>query len=236
MSLDIIIDINKANIYQAENLILSDVTFSVSRGEFVYIIGKVGSGKTSIIKTINAELPLKSGEALVAGFNLEKIKKKQVPWLRRKLGIVFQDFQLLSDRNVYDNLEFVLRATGWKSKAEINNRIIEVLERVNLNFKGYKMPHQLSGGEQQRVVIARALLNDPEIILADEPTGNLDPETTDDILGLLLEISNSGRAVIMATHNYNLLKKYPARTIRCEQGKTREVDQSAEIDFSNLME
>jgi cell division transport system ATP-binding protein len=236
MSLDIIIDINKANIYQAENLILSDVTFSVSRGEFVYIIGKVGSGKTSIIKTINAELPLNSGEALVAGFHLEKIKKKQIPWLRRKLGIVFQDFQLLSDRNVYDNLAFVLRATGWKSKPEINNRIIEVLERVNLNFKGYKMPHQLSGGEQQRVVIARALLNDPEIILADEPTGNLDPETTDDILGLLLEISNSGRAVIMATHNYNLLKKYPARTIRCEQGKTREVDQSAEIDFSNLME
>jgi cell division transport system ATP-binding protein len=236
MSLDIIIDINKANIYQSENLVLSDVTFSVGRGEFVYIIGKVGSGKTSIIKTINAELPLRSGEAVVAGFNLEKIKGKQVPLLRRKLGIVFQDFQLLSDRNVYDNLAFVLRATGWKNKTEINNRIIEVLERVNLNFKGYKMPHQLSGGEQQRVVIARALLNDPEIILADEPTGNLDPETTEEIIELLLGISNSGRAVIMATHNHNLLKKYPSRTIRCEHGRTREVDQAAEIDFTRLME
>ena len=236
MSLDLIIDINKANIFQAENLILSDVTFSISKGEFVYIIGKVGSGKTSIIKTITAELPLISGEATVAGYNLEKIKNKHIPWLRRKIGIVFQDFQLLSDRNVYDNLAFVLKATGWKNKKEIENRIIEVLERVNLNFKGYKMPHQLSGGEQQRVVIARALLNDPEIILADEPTGNLDPETSEDILELLQEISNSGRAVIMATHNYNLLKKYPARTIRCEKGKAREVDQSAEIDFSSLME
>ncbi len=236
MSLDLIIDINKANIFQAENLILSDVTFSISKGEFVYIIGKVGSGKTSIIKTITAELPLISGEATVAGYNLEKIKNKHIPWLRRKIGIVFQDFQLLSDRNVYDNLAFVLKATGWKNKKEIENRIIEVLERVNLNFKGYKMPHQLSGGEQQRVVIARALLNDPEIILADEPTGNLDPETSEDILELLQEISNSGRAVIMATHNYNLLKKYPARTIRCEKGKAREVDQSAEIDFSSLMD
>jgi cell division transport system ATP-binding protein len=236
MSLDIIIEINNANIYQDENLVLSDVTFSVGRGEFVYIIGKVGSGKTSIIKTINAELPLRSGQAQVAGFSLEKIKSKQVPLLRRKLGIVFQDFQLLSDRNVYENLAFVLRATGWKNKTEINNRIIEVLERVNLNFKGYKMPHQLSGGEQQRVVIARALLNDPEIILADEPTGNLDPETTEEIIELLLGISNSGRAVIMATHNHNLLKRYPSRTIRCEHGKTREVDHAAEIDFSNLME
>jgi cell division transport system ATP-binding protein len=236
MSLDIIIEINNANIYQDENLVLSDVTFSVGRGEFVYIIGKVGSGKTSIIKTINAELPLRSGQAQVAGFNLEKIKSKQVPLLRRKLGIVFQDFQLLSDRNVYENLAFVLRATGWKNKTEINNRIIEVLERVNLNFKGYKMPHQLSGGEQQRVVIARALLNDPEIILADEPTGNLDPETTEEIIELLLGISNSGRAVIMATHNHNLLKRYPSRTIRCEHGKTREVDHAAEIDFSKLME
>ena len=236
MSLDLIININKANIFQAENLILSDVTFSISKGEFVYIIGKVGSGKTSIIKTITAELPLISGEATVAGYNLEKIKNKHIPWLRRKIGIVFQDFQLLSDRNVYDNLAFVLKATGWKNKKEIENRIIEVLERVNLNFKGYKMPHQLSGGEQQRVVIARALLNDPEIILADEPTGNLDPETSEDILELLQEISNSGRAVIMATHNYNLLKKYPARTIRCEKGKIREVNQSAEIDFSSLME
>ncbi|MFP4365875.1 MAG: cell division ATP-binding protein FtsE [Bacteroidales bacterium] len=236
MSLDLIIDINKVNIFQDENLILSEVSFSVSKGEFVYIIGKVGSGKTSIIKTINAELPLKSGEAIVAGYNLGSLKKQQVPYLRRKLGIVFQDFQLLGDRNIYDNLAFVLRATGWKSKNEINDRIVEVLERVDLNYKGYKMPHQLSGGEQQRVVIARALLNNPDIILADEPTGNLDPETSEEILELLLEISNNGRAVIMATHNYTLLKKFPARTIRCEKGRTREVDHSAEIDFNSLMD
>lgn len=236
MSLDLIIDINKVSIFQAENLILSEVSFSVSKGEFVYIIGKVGSGKTSIIKTINAELPLKSGEAIVAGYNLGSLKKQQVPYLRRKLGIVFQDFQLLGDRNIYDNLAFVLRATGWKNKNEINDRIVEVLERVDLNYKGYKMPHQLSGGEQQRVVIARALLNNPDIILADEPTGNLDPETSEEILELLLEISNNGRAVIMATHNYTLLKKFPARTIRCEKGKTREVDHSAEIDFNSLMD
>ncbi len=236
MSLDIIIDINKVNIFQGDNLILSDVTFNVSKGEFVYIIGRVGSGKTSIIKTINAELPLKSGNVMVAGYNLETIKKKQIPFLRRKMGIVFQDFQLLSDRNIYDNLAFVLRATGWKNKKDINERIVEVLERVDLNYKGYKMPHQISGGEQQRVVIARALLNNPDIILADEPTGNLDPETSEDILELLLEISNSGRAVIMATHNYTLLKKFPARTLKCEKGKTTEVDHTSEIDFTALMD
>ncbi len=236
MSLDIIIDINKANIFQGDNLILSDVTFSIKKGEFIYIIGKVGSGKTSIIKTFTAELPLKSGEAVVAGYSLGTIKKNQIPYLRRKLGIVFQDFQLLSDRNIYDNLAFVLRATGWKNKKLINDRIVEVLERVDLNYKGYKMPHQISGGEQQRVVIARALLNNPDIILADEPTGNLDPETSEDILKLLLEISNTGRAVIMATHNYPLLKKFPSRTLRCEKGKTIEVNQAAEIDFSSLMD
>jgi cell division transport system ATP-binding protein len=235
MSLDIIIDINKLNIFQGDNLILSDISFSVSKGEFVYIIGKVGSGKTSIIKTLNAELPLISGEVIVAGFNLGKIRNKHIPFLRRKLGIVFQDFQLLSDRNIYDNLSFVLKATGWRNKKDINDRIVEVLERVNLSYKGYKMPHQLSGGEQQRVVIARALLNSPEIILADEPTGNLDPETSEDIMNLLLEISSSGRAVIMATHNYPLLKRFPARTIKCEKGKTIEVDHSAEIDFNALM-
>jgi cell division transport system ATP-binding protein len=236
MSLDLIIDVNKANIFQAENLILSDVTFSICKGEFTYIIGKVGSGKSSIIKTLSAELPLRSGEATVAGFSLRDIKKKQIPFLRRKLGIIFQDFQLLSDRNIYDNLAFVLHATGWKKSKEINDRIVEVLERVDLNYKGYKMPHQLSGGEQQRVVIARALLNNPDIMLADEPTGNLDPETSEDILELLLEISNSGRAVIMATHNYPLIKKFPARTMRCEKGKLREVDLAAEIDFNSLMD
>ncbi len=236
MSLDIIIEFNNVNIFQADNLILSDVSFSISRGEFVYIIGKVGSGKTSIIKTINAELPLKSGEALVADYNLGTIKTPQVPYLRRKLGIVFQDFQLLGDRNIYENLTFVLRATGWKNKKEINDRIVEVLEKVDLNYKGYKMPHQLSGGEQQRVSIARALLNDPDIILADEPTGNLDPETSEEIIKLLLEISSGGRAVIMATHNYPLLKKFPARTIKCEKGKIFETDHTAEIDFNSLMD
>jgi cell division transport system ATP-binding protein len=236
MSLDIIIDINKVNIFQGDNLILSDVTFTLCRGEFVYIIGKVGSGKTSIIKTINAELPLRSGDAIIAGYNLAEIRKNQIPFLRRKMGIVFQDFQLLGDRNIYENLAFVLRATGWKNKKEINERIVEVLEKVDLNYKGYKMPHQISGGEQQRVVIARALLNDPDIILADEPTGNLDPETSEEILKLLLEISNSGRAVIMATHNHPLLKKFPSRTIRCEKGKTFEVNHAAEIDFTSLMD
>jgi cell division transport system ATP-binding protein len=236
MSLDVIIDVNKAIIFQGDHLILSDVTFSVSRGEFVYIIGKVGSGKTSIIKTLNAELPLRSGDATIAGYDLAKLKKKHIPFLRRKLGIVFQDFQLLTDRNIYENLEFVLKATGWKNKKEINDRIVEVLEKVDLNYKGYKMPHQLSGGEQQRVVIARALLNNPDIILADEPTGNLDPETSEEILRLLLEISSSGRAVIMATHNYPLLKKFPSRTIRCEKGNAYEVNHAAEIDFSSLMD
>ncbi|TVR74836.1 MAG: ATP-binding cassette domain-containing protein [Marinilabiliales bacterium] len=236
MSLDLIIDLNNVNIFQGDNLVLSEVSFSLNKGEFLYLIGKVGSGKTSIIRTINAELPLRSGSALVAGYDLEKIRKKQIPYLRRKLGIVFQDFQLLGDRNIYDNLSFVLRATGWKNKKEINDRIVEVLERVDLSYKGYKMPHQLSGGEQQRVVIARALLNNPDIILADEPTGNLDPENSEDILKLLLEISSSGRAVLMATHNYPLLKKFPARTIKCEQGKATEVDHSEEIDFTSLME
>ncbi len=236
MSLDTIIDVNKVSIFQGDNLILSDVTFSIARGEFVYIIGKVGSGKTSILKALYAELPLSAGSAVVAGYNLDTIRKKQIPYLRRKMGIVFQDFQLLSDRNIYHNLEFVLRATGWKNKTEINDRIVQVLERVGLGYKGYKMPHQVSGGEQQRVVIARALLNNPEIIVADEPTGNLDPDTSEDILKLLLEISNSGRAVIMATHNYPLLKKFPARTLKCEKGKTVEVDHTSEIDFSSLME
>jgi len=236
MSLDTIIEIKDANIFQNESLVLSGVNLSVEKGEFIYLIGKVGSGKSSLVKTINAELPLKEGTGMVAGFDLVKIKRKQIPLLRRKLGIVFQDFQLLSDRSVYDNLLFVLKATGWKNKAEIKQRISDVLEKVGLQYKDYKLPHQLSGGEQQRVVIARALLNDPEIILADEPTGNLDPETSDDIMKLLLEISKSGRAVIMATHNYGILKKFPARTIKCEKGQLNEILAAAEIDFESLME
>jgi cell division transport system ATP-binding protein len=231
MSIDNIISFEAANIFQEDHLVLSDVNFEIKKNEFVYLIGKVGSGKTSLIKTINAEIPLKQGTAYAAGFNLTGIKKKEVPKLRRKLGIVFQDFQLLIDRNVHENLKFVLGATGWKNKKEINHRIEEVLEKVELQHKGYKMPHQLSGGEQQRVVIARALLNDPDIILADEPTGNLDPETSDQIMNILFEIQESGRAVIMATHNYNLIEKYPARTLRCEEGKVFDMSETKAPDL-----
>lgn len=236
MSQETIIQFNEASIFQRDHLVLSDVNFSIEKGEFVYLIGKVGSGKTSLIKTINAEISLKKGNAQVVGYELSRIKKKNVPYLRRKLGIVFQDFKLLIDRSIYDNLLFVLKATGWKNKKEINKRIEEVLEMVDLGYKGYKMPHELSGGEQQRVVIARALLNDPEIILADEPTGNLDPETSEGIIKILIEISQNGRAVIMATHNYNLLNKYPSRTVKCESGKLIEVNKTGEIDFTDLMD
>jgi cell division transport system ATP-binding protein len=208
----------------------------VEKGQFIYLIGKVGSGKTSLIKTITAELPLKSGEGTVAGFDLKKIRKKQIPYLRRKIGIVFQDFQLLPDRSVLDNLLFVLRATGWKNKQAMKERIDDVLEKVGLKHKEYKMPHQLSGGEQQRVVIARALLNSPEIILADEPTGNLDPETSDEIMKILFDIASTGRAIIMATHNYSLLKKFPSKTLKCERTRLEETEQTTEIDFDSLME
>ncbi len=231
MPLDIIISLKNCNIYQQDHLVLSDVNLEVKKGEFVYLIGKVGSGKTSLIKVLNAQLPLREGEGVVAGYDLTRIRKKNTTLLRRKLGIVFQDFQLLIDRSVQSNLEFVLRATGWKNKHEINERIGEVLEKVGLGTKGYKMPHQLSGGEQQRVVIARALLNDPDIILADEPTGNLDPETSEDIIKILINISKNGRAVIFATHNYTLLKKYIARTIKCENGKITETDHNEELEF-----
>jgi len=230
-SLDTIIEFRNCNIWQQDHLVLTDVNFSLKKNEFMYLIGRVGSGKTSLIKTINAQIPLKEGEAVVAGYNLRKIKRKEIPYLRRRLGIVFQDFQLLTDRNVHDNLEFVLRATGWKNKNDIETRIAEVLEKVGLGLKGYKMTHQLSGGEQQRVVIGRALLNDPDIILADEPTGNLDNETSDDILKLLMEINQAGRAIIVATHNQNILKRYPARTMKCEDGKLKEVDQDENLEL-----
>jgi cell division transport system ATP-binding protein len=229
-----IIQFQDASIFQDDHLVMSGITFTVASDEFVYLIGRVGSGKTSLIKTINAELFLKTGTATVAGFELNKLKKSQIPFLRRKLGIVFQDFQLLTDRTVHDNLYFVLHATGWKDKIMIGKRIDEVLAKVGLENKGYKMPHQLSGGEQQRIVIARALLNEPEIILADEPTGNLDPETSEGIMQILKDISQTGRAVLMATHNYTLLKKYPARTLKCEDGKLIEVEESTEIDFTQL--
>lgn len=234
LPLDVIIELKECLIWQQDHLVLSGVNLSVRKGEFMYLVGKVGSGKTSLIKTINAQLPLKEGTGIVAGFNLAKIKVREIPLLRRKLGIVFQDFQLLTDRSVHANLEFVLKATGWKNKQEIDTRIGEVLEKTGLGLKGYKMPHQLSGGEQQRVVIGRALLNDPDIILADEPTGNLDPETSEGIIRLLKDISATGRAVIIATHNYTILKKFPSRTMKCEGGKLIEVQMDQEIELETL--
>jgi len=219
MTGDRIIELDKISVYQHENLILANVTLLISKGEFLYLIGKTGSGKTSLLKTIYAELPVRTGTALVAGFDLVTLRRKDIPFLRRKLGIVFQDFQLLMDRSVNENLLFVMRATGWKDKKEMRQRLLEVLAKVNLGNKGSKMPHQLSGGEQQRVAIARALVNDPEVILADEPTGNLDPESSEGIISLLLDISKTGRAVVMATHNYTFFDKYPARTLLCENGR-----------------
>lgn len=231
---EVIIDLKGCRIWQHDHLVLSEVSLTVSRGEFLYLVGKVGSGKTSVIKTLNAQLPLKEGSGVVAGFDLTCLKTREVPLLRRKLGIVFQDFQLLIDRSVHANLEFVLRSTGWKDKVEIEARIAEVLEKVGLGLKGYKMPHQLSGGEQQRVVIGRALLNNPDIILADEPTGNLDPETSEGIIKLLRDISSTGTSVVVATHNYTILKRFPARTIRCDEGRLSEVRNDEEIELEKL--
>jgi len=231
LPLDVIIELTNCTIWQQDHLVLSNVNLSVGKGEFIYLVGRVGSGKSSLIKTLNAQIPLREGIGLVAGYNLTKLKKREIPYLRRKIGIVFQDFQLLIDRSVNENLEFVLKATGWKNKKEIESRIGEVLEKVGLGLKGYKMPHQLSGGEQQRVVIGRALLNDPDIILADEPTGNLDPETSEGIIRLLQDISKTGRAVIVATHNYTLLKKFSAKTIKCDDGKLVEIKDDEEMEL-----
>ena len=214
-----IIELDKLSVYQNENLILANVNLTITKGEFLYLIGKTGSGKSSLLKTIYAELPIRVGIARVAGYDLRMMRIKDVPFLRRKLGIVFQDFQLLMDRSVNENLYFVMRATGWKDRRQMQKKLLEVLAKVNLGNKGIKMPHQLSGGEQQRVAIARALVNDPEVILADEPTGNLDPESSEGIISLLMDISKTGRAVVVATHNYTFFDKYPARTVICEQGK-----------------
>ena len=219
MALNNIIHLDKVSIFQKHNMVLSNVSLDIDKGEFVYLIGKTGSGKSSLLKTLYAELNLVQGEATVAGYNLATIKRKEIPYLRRKLGIIFQDFQLLTDRNINNNLLFVLKATGWKDKQKMQKRIQEVLEKVRLATKGFKMPHELSGGEQQRIAIARALLNDPELILADEPTGNLDPETSEEIMTLLLEISRNGRAVIIATHDIMMFNKFPSRTIKCENGQ-----------------
>jgi cell division transport system ATP-binding protein len=219
VSLDTIIELQKASIFQKHNLVLTDVSLSIDKGEFVYLVGKTGSGKSSLLRTLYADIPLLQGEGSIAGYDLKKLKRKEIPFLRRKLGIVFQDFQLLPDRSLNDNLLYVMRATGWKDKVKMQKRSQEVLEKVHLGTKGFKMPHELSGGEQQRVVIARALINEPEVILADEPTGNLDTETAQEIVGLLYEISKAGRAVIIATHNFHLFEHYTGRTIRCEGGR-----------------
>lgn len=233
-----IISVSHASIFQGDHLVLKDVSFTVEEGEMVYLIGRVGTGKTSLIKTLNAELPLKEGEAQVAGFDLSRLRPKQIPFLRRKIGVVFQQFQLLPDRTVYENLLFVLKATGWKQKSEIDARIQEVLARVDMATKGFKMPHQLSGGEQQRIAIARALLNQPQLILADEPTGNLDPETMNEIMRIFVDICNAGTAVLFITHNYNLMKQCPGRTLKCEYERLSEVQrrkENSEIDFDQLM-
>lgn len=214
--------LENVNVYQNKNLVLKEVSLKIEQGEFVYLIGKTGSGKSSLLKTLYGELPLTEGTGIVAGYDLNKIKQRKIPFLRRKLGIVFQDFQLLSDRSIHDNLLFVMKATGWKDKKKMDAVAKEMLEKVHMGSKGYKMPHELSGGEQQRAAIARALINDPDIIIADEPTGNLDPETSERILQLLFEIKDQGKSVLMATHDVALMNKFPARTIVCEDSTIKE--------------
>jgi len=215
-----IVHISNANIYQSGNLILSNVNLNVEEGEFVYLVGKTGTGKSSLLKTLYGELPLTQGEGTVNGFNLRNMDWKKVPFLRRSLGVVFQDFQLLTDRNVHENLRFVLKATGWKDENLMEEKINDVLDKVGLKTKGFKMPFEMSGGEQQRVDIARALLNSPKLILADEPTGNLDPETSDEIMNLLFQVARDYKtAVVMATHDFIVIKKFPARLVKTEGGK-----------------
>lgn len=216
---DPILRLTNADIFQGSKLILEDVDLHIKQGDFQYLIGSTGSGKSSLLKTLYGDLPLKKGSGLVCDVKLNDLQERDIPGLRRRLGIVFQDFQLLTDRSVYQNLKFVLQATGWTSKKEINTKIKEVLSKVGMENKEQQMPHQLSGGEQQRVAIARALLNDPQLILADEPTGNLDPSTSEEIMILLEQISNSGRAILMATHDYSLILKFPHETLKCDQGR-----------------
>lgn len=218
-STDPVVCIKEASIFQDHNTILTDISFDIQKGEFVYLVGRTGSGKSSLLKTLYADLPLRLGHITVAGFNMGTIKSGEVPLLRRKLGIIFQDFQLFNDRTVAENLMFVMKATGWSDNVKMRARLAEVLMQVSLGSIEKKMPHQLSGGEQQRVVIARALLNEPQILMADEPTGNLDPEVSHGILKIFQQINKSGTAVLMATHSYGLIKKFPARVLKCEDGK-----------------
>lgn len=222
-----ILELKEASIFQKESLVLSEVNLDVQKGEFVYLIGKTGSGKSSFMKTLYGDLPLKKGTGSIVGFDLKKLREKEIPFLRRKIGIVFQDFKLLPDRNINNNLYFVLRATGWKDKAKMQQKIEDVLAKVGMKTKGFKFPHELSGGEQQRVAIARALLNDPELILADEPTGNLDPQTSVEVMKVLQEIHKAGRSILMATHDYALILKYPSKTLKCDGNRIFEVVQRA---------
>lgn len=220
-----VLSLKNVSIYQSNKVILSNINLEVQHGEFIYIIGKTGTGKSSFIKTLYADIPLTTGEGKIVDYDLVNLKEKEIPFLRRKIGIVFQDFQLLPDRNVSDNMLFVLKATGWTDASEMQNKIDEVLDKVGMKGFANKMPHQLSGGEQQRVAIARALLNDPEFILADEPTGNLDPQTSVEVLDVLKKINANGKTVIMATHDYALLMKFPSKTLKCEDGSIFEVVQ-----------
>lgn len=220
--------LRKLAVFQMDTVILEEINLDIAAGEFIYLVGKTGSGKSTLLKTLYGDLPLRSGRAIVAGFDLAKLDRKSIPKLRRQLGIIFQDFNLLYDRSVDANLDFVLRATGWNKKVKRKERISEVLQQVSLADKGDRMPHELSGGEQQRVVIARALLNRPQLIIADEPTGNLDPQTSEEIVQLLRHLSNQhNTAILFATHDYRMLEKYPARTLRCENGQV--ADQSANV-------